>query len=205
MQTMKWQYLYNRGLLRFITEPDDQPNGGDESDPQGGNDDGAESKTEAAGGLNDAPWTEEDFDAKRAWDLLTKTRGDLSKTKAERDEFKTKHDEVENAKLSDLQRTEKERDDARTSSSSHELEVARLKALIHHGLDEDDLEFIGGSTTEEIAQRAAKYAERHKGDSKSDTKGTPPTNRPRPNLRGGGDPGVSELSAAEIVAKATRR
>jgi len=205
MHIKKWQHLYNRGLIRFDNEPGDQPNGGDKPDPQDGegndpgNDDGA------AGGLNDAPWTAEDFDAKRAWDLLTKTRGDLSRTKAERDDFKTKHDEVENAKLSDLQRTEKERDDARTSATSHELEVARLKAVIAHGLDEEDLEFIGGSTAEEIATRAAKYAERHKGDGDNGTKGTPPTNRPRPNLRGGGDPGVSELTAAEIVAKATRR
>jgi hypothetical protein len=205
MHIKTWQHLYNRGIIRFDQEPGDQPNGGNETDPQDGDGNDGVNNSAAAGGLDDAPWTAEDFDAKRAWDLLTKTRGDLSKTKAERDEFKSKHDEAETAKLSDLQRTEKERDDSRTEATSLQLENARLKALIQHDLDEDDLEFIGGSTAEEIATRAAKYAERHKAAGNNDTKGIPPTNRPRPSLRGGGNPGDSELSAEEIVAKATRR
>lgn len=181
MKNKQWLFAHLLGLSRTDAGDDggSDDDTGSQGDDGGTDNDAEQSKDEG----RKAPWDAENFDSDRAAALLRNLDADLKKAQAERDEFKQKHDDAENAKLSDLQRAEKERDDNAKLASDLSLENARLKALIKHGLDEEDLEFIGGQTPDEIATRAAKYAARH-----VQKDAAPPSKRPTTRLRGGSDP-----------------
>lgn len=178
MFTKNWKYAAALGLIRLAEE------GGEGGDGEEGGDnppEGQEPKEKQEPSGRKAPWGEDDFDAVKASKLFENLTADKAKLQVERDELKKKHDEAENAKLSDQQRTEKERDEARGEVAPLKLENARLRALIKHGLEEEDLSFISGTTAEEIEANAAKYAERHG----AGRKGAPPTQKSKPHLRGG--------------------
>lgn len=130
------------------------------------------------------PWNDANpLDPERATKLFQNLHAEREDFKTKLAEAQSKLDEAEKAKMSDLDRVTRERDDALKSNTTLELENARLKAAITHNLSEDDLEWISGSTPEEIATKAAKYAERHASSGASATNS--PTSRPREALRGG--------------------
>lgn len=198
---MKWMYAYKLGLIRLAEGGEGEGgSGGEGGGPQGG--------TEPEGGEGGqepkAPWTEDNFDASRAARLLQNKEADLAKTRQQLEALQKQVDEAENAKLTEQQRIEKERDEAKASGSSLALENARLKAAITHGLTEEDLEFIGGATPEEIAEKAKKYAERHGTDAKG---GQGLSIRPKPRLGGGSDPSVEpdEMDPTKLAAQIPRR
>jgi hypothetical protein len=178
---LKWRYAEQLGLIR-LNQPDGGEGGGG-GDDGGDNDQGSDQQDKGNGGRK-APWDAEDFDAEKARRLFSNMQSDLDKAKTARDDFKKKYEDGENAKLTDQQRAEKERDDSKAETTNVRLENARLRALIKHGLDEEDLDFIGGATPEEIEANAQKYADRNK-----DRRSAPQSQRPKTRLKGGTDPG----------------
>src|SRR5262245_39538221 len=88
--------------------------------------------------------------------------------------------------MTEQQRLERERDDARQSAERSTVELARLRAAVKYGLDEDDIEWLGTGTPDEIDASAKRLAERLKAADK--TKPPPATRRPAETLRGGTEP-----------------
>lgn len=160
-----------------------QPPAGQSQEPAAGNQSSAGASQEPY----KAPWEKNgtEFDADKARNLLANKEADEKKLKERLAEFERAQQEAEDAKLSDQQRIEKERDEAKSASEKATLEAARLRALVKFGLSEEDLEFIHGSTEEEVLASAERYSERH------GSSGTPlPSNRPRAP-RGGGNPSAT--------------
>lgn len=101
----------------------------------------------------DVNWQEE----AEKWKALSRKHEEASQKNADKakqfeawqDSQKTEQQKAEDA----AKALQSERDTALT-------EAARLRAAIAHGLTEDDLDLIGGSTPEEIEQRAEKLAAR---------------------------------------------
>lgn len=93
-----------------------------------------------------------------------------SAVKGELAEAKGKVREFEDAALTEEERRQEALAAATRERDAATLEAARLRAAIEHGLSADDLDLIGGSTPEEIAERAKKLAERvtSKGDRRPD-------------------------------------
>jgi len=90
-------------------------------------------------------------------------KGELAETRGKVKEF-------EDAALTEEERRQEALAAATRERDAATLEAARLRAAIEHGLSADDLDLIGGSTPEEIAERAKKLAERvsSKGDRRPD-------------------------------------
>lgn len=132
-----------------------------------------------------APWEKsgEAFDESRARTLLAAKEADEKKLRDRLTELEASQKVADDAKLTDQQRLEKERDEAKSGTAEAQLDAARLRAAIKFGLAEDDLEFIHGKTPEDVLAAAERYAERHKTDIKKPI----PSNRPRAG-RGGSDP-----------------
>lgn len=80
--------------------------------------------------------------------------------KSELAEARGRVKEFEDAALTEEQRREEALNAAIRERDEAVLEAARLRAAIEHDLSADDLDLIGGSTPEEIAERAKKLAER---------------------------------------------
>lgn len=123
------------------------------------------------------PWgSKDDFDPDRAWNLIQNLRNDLDKKSQ-------KLDTIERSQESEQQRLERERDEALKSRDSTSVELARMRAALKHGLDDDDLDLLGTGTDDEIDERAKRLAERI-----GTTKKAPASRRPREQMRGGGEP-----------------
>lgn len=90
--------------------------------------------------------------------------------------------ELERANESEQQRLQRERDEARTEAESSGVELARMRAAVKYGLDEDDLDLLGNGKPDEIDERAKRLADRLGKKSK------PATRRPSESLGGGSDP-----------------
>lgn len=145
--------------------------------------------------------TDGTFDAERAYTRIQAMQADLEKARTDRDKYKQIHDDAESAKLTDLQRLERERDKHRDAAQSATVELARLRAAMKHGLAEDDLDLLGSGTPDEIEARAARLAERIG----ATAGGPPPSRRPAERLRGGGDPTrAPEVDIREMVSKIPR-
>lgn len=149
------------------------------------------------------PWGSADkFDPDRAWKLITDLREDITKVKADRETWKSKATKYETDQLTDSQRLERERDEARQERDSNGVELARLKAAVKHGISEEDLDLLGSGTAEEIEDRAKRLADRL-------GKPTPqvdPGRKPKERLRGGSEPEEEpeETDPAKLAAKVRR-
>lgn len=149
------------------------------------------------------PWgSAEEFDPERAWNLIQNLR-------VERDEEKTKRTDVsarlkafEDEKLTAEQKTARDLEESKGQLSEILAENALLKAGVEHGLSSDDLALLAGLPADSIPERAAALAARLAdvgGDAggKSDF-----SDRPKPNLRGGSNPGETpEKTPEQIVAE----
>jgi hypothetical protein len=101
--------------------------------------------------------------------------------------------ELEKSQMTEQQRLERERDEAKSSLESTTVQLARLRAAMKHrlveDLDDDDaldevLDLLGTGTQEEIDTRAKRIAElRGSGGTKK-----PASRRPAESLRGGVEP-----------------
>lgn len=91
--------------------------------------------------------------------------------------------ELEKSQMTEQQRLERERDEARTSLDASSSELARLRAAMKYGLEDDDLDLLGTGSAEEIDARAKRLSERLASTTKK-----PATRRPAESLHGGSDP-----------------
>lgn len=71
-------------------------------------------------------------------------------------------DEINAASLSELERTQKERDDAATEAAAARSELLRAQVARKHGItDDEDVElFLTGTDEETLTKQAARLAER---------------------------------------------
>jgi len=132
------------------------------------------------------PWERdgEQFDPERAWARIQAQKADLDAIRAERDSFKTKVAEFEDAQLTEAQRTERDLETLRTTNTDLATENAILKAVIANpSLTEADIELLQGVPADAVADRAAKLAARLGTGAPN-----PLATRPTEALRGGADP-----------------
>lgn len=101
------------------------------------------------------PWgSDEDFDPAKAWSLIQNLRGDLDKAKP----AVARLQQLEDEKLTESQRLERERDDARTQAESSSGEAARLRAAVKYKLTEEDLELLEDVPADKVDARAERIA-----------------------------------------------
>lgn len=143
------------------------------------------------------PWGSDDqFDPDKAWRLIQNLRGDLDKVKNDRETFKSKVDEFENANKTELERLSESKQQAETAAAKARTEAIRLRMAIKYSLEEEDLDLLGAGTEEDIEARAKRLAERV---SASPTAGGRTTTRPQESLRPGatpdGEPDPTDMNA----------
>lgn len=132
------------------------------------------------------PWgTDEEFDPEKAWKLIQ----NLRKEKDDLKPLAEKARQLEDAQKSDQQKLQDALEAAQTEGATAKAQAAKLTAALEHGLSKDDLELLDGVPADQIAERAARLAERLKPN------GAPPASR---NQGGdGGSPDVNHEQLAE--------
>ena len=152
-----------------------------------------------------APWEREGetFDAERAKRLLQNLKAERDAARAERETYKSKATEHERSQMSEQQRIETERDEARQARDAATSETARLRAAIKYGLAEDDLDLLGDGTPEQIEARAKRLSERAGGSAPGSS--TSSSGRPVEQLRGGSNPSGGDEPDPDQVAAGVRR
>jgi hypothetical protein len=132
------------------------------------------------------PWgSDDEFDPKRAWKLITDLRDDLGKLKSERDEAKGKVKEHEDSTKSDQDKLTESKTAAEKRADEAEQNATRLRVAMEHGLDKEDLDLLGSGDEEQIEARAKRLAER---SAPPDDTGQEPRRRPQERLRPGAAP-----------------
>lgn len=91
---------------------------------------------------------------------------------------------LEQSQMTEQQRLERERDDARETADKSTAELIRMRAAVKHGLSEDDFDLLGTGTEDEVDARAKRVAELRG----TTTKKQPATRRPNERLSGGTEP-----------------
>lgn len=122
----------------------------------------------AAPGANNAsaatpPWERdgEQFDAEKAWNLIQHLREDNAKLKESNETNGAKLKQIEDAKLTEQEKLQRDLKDARQQLAEVNMAKAWAEARAAHPcLTEQDFDLIGGGTPEEIAGKAAKLAAR---------------------------------------------
>lgn len=107
------------------------------------------------------PWKDDEFDAEKAKKLIYNLERDketLTTEKAqvsgERDELKTKVDEIESKDMTEVQRLQRELEAAKATppeDTEARLENARLTLALEHGLSVKQAKRLSGSTPDELA------------------------------------------------------
>lgn len=125
------------------------------------------------------PWGDGEFDADKAWNLIQNLRHESSEKGAK---LKAYEDE----KLTASQKADRDLKEAREQLAQVQRDKAYAQARADHPMLTDaDMQFIGSGTPEEIADRAAKLAERL---GKQDAGSTHVNPVLRANPTGGTDP-----------------
>ncbi|TDE02843.1 hypothetical protein E1269_21365 [Jiangella asiatica] len=91
----------------------------------------------------------------------------------------TKLKEFEDAQLTEQQRLEKERDEARETAATTARQAALYKAAIDHSLGAEDLELLEGVPADQIDARAKRLSERLAASRAPGTPKPDPTQGPR--------------------------
>ena len=109
------------------------------------------------------PWERDgvDFDPRKAWTLIQHLRDDNAKLKVANETNGAKLREIEDAKLTEHEKLERDLKEAREQLASVNLAKAWAEARARHPqLTEQDLDLIGAGTPEQIEEKAAKLAAR---------------------------------------------
>lgn len=102
------------------------------------------------------PWGNEEFDPQRAWTLLQNVRGDLQRSQGRNRELEAEKSARERQQMSELDRTKAERDDLQRQLGQTRLEALKSQVAIAKGLSAEAMEFLSGSTQEELEANADK-------------------------------------------------
>ena len=134
------------------------------------------------------PWERngEDFDPEKAWHLIENLRH-------EKEDLAQKNRAYEDEKLTARQKADRDLKEAQDRLAQVQAKAAWAEARAKHPcLSEEDYDLIGAGTPEQIADKAAKLAERIEAQAASDA-GRKPTNPVlRANPTGGNDPTASK-------------
>lgn len=160
------------------------------------------------------PWGD-DFDAARAWTLVQNLRSDKAalKEKLEAAESRASALEAEANAAADEKKSEAEKLADRLAAAEQAAKEAQRALYIEraratHGLDEELLEFLTGSSEDEILAQAEKLAKRAAPAAPPESEPTLPPlpERPRPNLTPGhGGELATPVDIDEIATAARRR
>lgn len=135
-----------------------------------------------------APWERdgETFDPEKAWKLIQNLR-------EEKEQLSTRNRALEDEKLTKQQRMERDLNEANEKIKAYETRTAWAEAKAAHPLlSDDDLNFIGAGSPEEIKDKAAKLAARLEAQAAANPVNQTEPNASNPMLRpqptGGNDP-----------------
>lgn len=133
------------------------------------------------------PWgNDDDFDPKRAWDLIQNTRGDVERVKAELTAAKAKVTEFEAAGKTAEEKLTDRASTAERDNGDLRGQVLRLELALDKGLTRSQAKRLVGTTKEELEKDADELLADFK--STDDTRRPPVGGNRREQLRGGGDP-----------------
>jgi hypothetical protein len=152
------------------------------------------------------PWGDDkDFDAEKAWKLITNLRGDVDKQKKRGDELATKVKEHEDATKSDSEKLAERTTDAETRADAATREAARLRIAIKKGLTETQAKRLVGDTEEDLEKDADDLLASFKDDDNDD--GTGERRTPKPRLRTGAAPSSEpeETDPEKLAEQVPRR
>lgn len=150
------------------------------------------------------PWgSDEEFDAKRAWQLIQDVREDSKKTKAERDELRGKVKKHEDASKSDQEKLEERTTTAEKNAAEAIKEAARLRVALRKGLTETQAKRLVGDDEEALEKDADELLESFRSEN-GDGDGKP--RRPKERLRPGAQPSteVDETDPAKLAGQVPR-
>lgn len=134
------------------------------------------------------PWgSDDDFDPKRAWSLITDLRSDLDKIKTDRNEAQAKVKGFEDANKSESQRLEEAKSNFEGRATKAEQDSARLRVALRKGLTETQAKRLVGETEEDLDKDADELLADFKKDDDpkpgDDPKDPPPDPKRRPTER----------------------
>jgi hypothetical protein len=161
----------------------------------------------------DNPWGD-DFDAAKAWRLVTNLREELKTIKGERDSLKTQKQAEESEGQSELQKLQNRLAELEKGAKEKEREIALQKVLRKHPELEDIADLLTGETEEELFQKAERLASLSKpkndGEQEANDGGNAEEQElpgmPKPNLKPGHSGGDESASFDPVaIAKAARR
>jgi len=151
-----------------------------------------------------APWTAEDFDAERAWALVTNLRDNIAKLKDENsalhkevDTFKSVASEREDAEKSEVEKAVARAEALATDLTKTQRELWAARAQAKHHVPDDLVDFLTGETEDDVFSKAERLAKTN------DVKDEPKPGIPQPRLvpGQGADNDAPTFDAESIAAK----
>ena len=168
------------------------------------NDGSPKPEGQVSSGTQTPPWGA-DFDADRAWRLIQNLRSEIDKIKGERDTLASERQARDDAEKTDLQKLSDRLKAAEDSRGAAEHALLIERAQRKHQLPDDLMEFLTGTTEEEIEDKAKRLAAIKGGSEEEQTDPNPdPSGRPKPSLIPGHNSPESNQFDAAAVAKEIR-
>lgn len=143
-----------------------------------------------------APKWDGEFDPERAARLVENLRGDNESLKKKLAELSAKLGEKEEAEKTEFQRLQERAEKAERELQNLRTEALVMKAARKHGIPDELIEFITGSSEEEIESRAERLAQHMAAKKTADLPG-----KPKPKLvpgDGGGESGAEQLTREDL-------
>ena len=129
------------------------------------------------------PWgSDDEYNPEKAWKLIQDVRSDAANAKQDRDAYKSKVIQFEDANKDEKTKLTEAKEEAAKEAAESKAEAIRLRMALKYGLDEDDLDLLGVGDEEQIESRAKRLAER------SVSKEQDSSRRPKEKLRPGAAP-----------------
>ena len=162
-------------------------------------------QTAETGGQQKPPWDAENFDAERAWKLVTDLREDNTKVKGDRDALATKVKAHEDATKSDQEKLTERSTSAEKTATEAQQEAARLRVALRKGLTETQAKRLVGTTEKELEKDADDLVASFKTEVTEEETST--RRRPQERLKSGVAPGAEaeKNDPASLAARVKRR
>lgn len=147
----------------------------------------------------------DDASRKAVLSEVSRARNEAAKYRTEKRELEPLAEEAQKlreAAKSDIEKLTERAANAEKTATDKDLQIARLTAVLKHGLELDDVELLGGSSADEIAAKAERFAARLGA-------GKALSGRPKESLKGGAgrddeaDP--DEMDPAKLAARVLAR
>jgi hypothetical protein len=160
----------------------------------------------AAAAAAKKPWGDDaDFDAEKAWKLITNLRSDVDKIKKDRDGLATKVKQHEDASKSEQEKATEAAQAAQQQADAATREAARLRIALKKGLTETQAKRLVGDNEEDLEKDADDLLASFKDD--DDTGDDASRRTPKPKLRTGAAPSSEpdETDPEKLAEQVPRR